>query len=125
MSRTVLVCRNKTCSQQGSARVLEALESGAPSDVEVKRSGCLGQCGSGPMVLVEPDETWYSQVQPGDVPAIVSQHLKGGRAVKKKLYRTFHPQETSAKGWFVVGGILFALVALLFGMLLIGQTAYL
>ena len=76
------------------------------------------------MVLVKPEETWYSQVQPKDVPAIVSQHLEGGRVVKRKLYKTFHPQETSIKGWLVVGGILFTLVALMFGTLLIGQTAY-
>lgn len=121
--RTVLVCRNKTCSQQGSAKVLAALESRVPANVEVKRSGCLGQCGSGPMVLVEPDEVWYSQVQPRDVPVIVSQHLKGDRPVTRKLYRTFHPEETSIKGWLIVGGILLSLVLLWFG-LLAGQTVY-
>ena len=123
MPRTVLVCRNKTCSQQGSAKVLAALESGAPENVEVKRSGCLGQCGSGPMVLVEPDETWYSQVQVRDVSAIVSQHLVGDRPLTRKLYPTFHPQQSSKKAWIIISAILMGLLLLVFGTLA-GQTVY-
>ena len=123
MSRTVLVCRNKTCSQQGSAKVLTELESGAPDTVEVKRSGCLGQCGSGPMVLVEPDEVWYSQVQPKDIPAIVSQHLVGGRPFVRKLYPAFHPPQSSIKGWLIVSAILVGFMLILFGTLA-GHTLY-
>lgn len=122
-AKTVLVCRNKTCSQQGSAKVLAAFEAGAPEDIEVKRSGCLGQCGSGPMVLVEPEETWYSQVQLGDVKEIVSRHLVGDRPVTRKLYPLFHPKETSIKGWLIVSGILLGIMLLLFGTLA-GQTFY-
>ncbi len=122
-SKIVLVCRNKTCSQQGSAKVVAAFEASAPEGVLVKRSGCLGQCGSGPMVLVEPDEIWYSQVQPGDVPEIVSRHLVGDRPVTRKLYPLFHPKETSIKGWLIVSGILLSLILLMFGMLA-GQTVH-
>lgn len=122
-AKTVLVCRNKTCAAQGSAKVLAAFEAGAPEGVAVKRSGCLGQCGSGPMVLVEPEKTWYSQVQPGDVSEIVSRHLVGDRPVTRKLYPLFHPKETSIKGWLIVSGILLGLLLLMFGMLF-GQTVY-
>lgn len=123
--KTVLVCRNKTCSSQGSAKVLAAFESDAPEDVAVKRSGCLGQCGSGPMVLVEPEETWYSQVKDKDVSEIVSRHLVGDRPVRRKLYPAFHPQIASTKGWLIVSGILLGLLLLIFSSLLLGQTAYL
>ena len=119
--KTVLVCRNKTCSSQGSAKVLAAFESDAPEDVKVKRSGCLGQCGSGPMVLVEPEETWYSQVSARDVDEIVSRHLVGDRPVKRMLYPVFHPQQSSTKGWWIVGAILLGLVLLMFGAIA-GQT---
>jgi len=122
-AKTVLVCRNKTCSAQGSAKVLAAFEADVPDGVAVKRSGCLGQCGSGPMVLVEPEKIWYSQVQPGDVKEIVSRHLVGDRPVTRKLYPLFHPKESSAKGWLIISGILLSLLLLLFGMLA-GQTVY-
>ena len=120
--KTVLVCRNKTCSSQGSAKVLSAFEANAPEDVNVKRSGCLGQCGSGPMVLVEPEEIWYSRVQERDVDEIVSRHLVGDRPVKRLLYPVFHPQQSSTKGWWIVGAVLLGLVLMMFGAIVLGQT---
>lgn len=116
-SFTVLVCKNTTCSQQGSAKVLAALQARVPDNIIVKRSGCLGECGSGPMVLVTPGEIWYAHVQPQDISAIVSQHLEGGKVVSHKLYPKFHPQTTSVKGWLVVFGILLVLLLLMVGML--------
>ena len=62
--RQVLVCQNRTCRKQGAAKVLAAFEKLSPSEVEVVASGCLGQCGSGPMVLVVPEEVWYCAVRP-------------------------------------------------------------
>jgi (2Fe-2S) ferredoxin len=43
------------------------------------------------MVLVQPEEVWYSGVRPDEVPAIVERHLQGGEPVKAMLYRKFHP----------------------------------
>lgn len=120
--KTVLVCRNKTCSAQGSAEVLAAFEERAPEGVAVRRSGCLGQCGSGPMVLVEPEETWYSQVRASDVGEIVVRHLAGDRPVVRKLYPVFHPQQSSVKGWLAVSAVLVGLLLLMLGALA-GQTA--
>ncbi|MGC1527137.1 MAG: (2Fe-2S) ferredoxin domain-containing protein [Phormidesmis sp.] len=48
----VIVCQNKTCKQQGSAQVLAAFKRSVPVDVLVEPSGCLGQCGNGPMAVV-------------------------------------------------------------------------
>lgn len=123
MTRTVLVCQNTTCSQQGSAKVLTALQSQAPASVTVKRSGCLGECGSGPMVLVMPEETWYCCVRSQDVPGIVSQHLEGGKVLRHKLYSKFHPTGSSLKGWLIVFSILLGILLSMFG-LLASQSAY-
>lgn len=89
--KQILVCQNRTCKNQGAARVLAAFQSEAIADFAVCGSGCLGQCGSGPMVLILPEEIWYSRVHPGEVSAIVEQHLLGGKPVKAMLYRKFHP----------------------------------
>ncbi|HBE30309.1 MAG TPA: 2Fe-2S ferredoxin, partial [Cyanobacteria bacterium UBA11368] len=40
---------------------------------------------SGPTVRIIPEETWYWQVKPNDVPAIIEQHLRGGKPVEAKL----------------------------------------
>ncbi len=59
MSRTILVCQHETCPRQGATAVLKAFQSQAPSDVVVQSTGCFGKCGSGPMVVVLPEEIWY------------------------------------------------------------------
>jgi (2Fe-2S) ferredoxin len=90
-SRRVLVCQNRGCRKQGSAEVLAAFERSQVTGITVKASGCLGQCGSGPMVLVMPDEIWYSAVHPTEVPSVVERHLRGGRPVVSMLYPKYHP----------------------------------
>ncbi|MEZ2240727.1 ferredoxin [Microcoleus sp.] len=89
-SRRVLVCQNRTCRKQGGAKVLAAFESLSPSEVAVVASSCLGQCGSGPMVLVMPEEVWYCAVCPEEVASVTERHLRGGEPVKAMLYRKFH-----------------------------------
>jgi NADH:ubiquinone oxidoreductase subunit E len=62
--RQVLVCLGRTCKKDGAAGVLAALKQEAIADVEILQSGCMGQCGSGPMVLVLPDLCHYWRVTP-------------------------------------------------------------
>lgn len=76
MDHKVLVCQNTTCTKQGAAKVLKAFEDNAPEDTEVEASGCLGQCGSGPTVLIVPEKKWCLHVQPYLVPSLVKQHLE-------------------------------------------------
>lgn len=58
--------------------------------VRVNHSGCLDQCGHGPMVVVYPEAVWYWRVRPDDVDEIVREHLIGGRPVERLRYRN-HP----------------------------------
>lgn len=91
-SRCVRVCQNRTCKKQGAAKVLAAFKASAVPGVTVTATGCLGQCGNGPMVLVLPDRVWYSGVRPSEVPLVVEQHLLGGQEVEKMLYSRFHSE---------------------------------
>ncbi len=95
-SRRVLVCQNRTCRKQGAAKVLAAFGKLSPSEVEVVASSCLGQCGSGPMVLVVPEEVWYCGVCEEEVAAIADRHLRGGKPVEAMLYRKFHRHSVGA-----------------------------
>lgn len=75
MSRpdAIVICQHRTCRKQGSANVLDAFAAIAlPPEVEVIASGCLGQCGNGPMVLLLPSEILYRRVSPQDVAVIVA-----------------------------------------------------
>ena len=89
-SRQVLVCQNRTCRKQGAAKVLAAFQKLSGSEVAVVASSCLGQCGSGPMVLVMPEQVWYCGICPEEVAAVTEQHLQEGKPVKAMLYRKFH-----------------------------------
>ncbi len=62
-------------------------QAGLKARVRVNHSGCLDQCGYGPMVVVYPDDVWYHDVRPEDAEEIVREHLSGGRPVERLIYR--------------------------------------
>jgi (2Fe-2S) ferredoxin len=123
MTRTILVCQHKTCPQQGATAVLKAFKAQALADVVVQSTGCLGECGNGPMVVVLPEEIWYCHVDVEDVPQIVEQHLKGGKPVREKLYRKFHPSKQAIVIWLIATGLFFGFLGLLFWFIA-SQTYY-
>lgn len=87
----VRVCQNTACTKQGALAVWQAFKDRDLAHVEVVATGCLGCCGNGPMVLVLPDETWYSHVQVQDVEAIATQHFATGQPVTRLLDRSKYP----------------------------------
>ena len=88
----VFVCTSgKTCPLDGSAAVHAILKksvaaSGAKGQIRVNHSGCMNQCGHGPMVVVYPDDIWYAGVDELGARRIVDEHLVGGRVVEDYLY---------------------------------------
>lgn len=47
--------------------------------VRANASGCLDQCELGPTVVIYPQEIWYGNVTPADVPRIIAETVVGGR----------------------------------------------
>lgn len=56
-----------------------------PGAVRVNKAGCLDRCAGGPVMVVYPEETWYTFVDKSDIDEIVEQHLKQGRVVERLL----------------------------------------
>ncbi len=88
----VLVCGGTGCTSSGSPQIMEALKheikrQGLEEEVAVVETGCHGLCALGPIMIVYPDATFYSMVQPADIPEIVSEHLLKGRVVTRLLYQ--------------------------------------
>ena len=67
--KLILVCtQGKSCPRQGGAEICSKLreqvfQAGQKNRIRVVKSGCLAQCGHGPIVAVEPEGTWFSAVQ--------------------------------------------------------------
>ncbi|MBK9135796.1 MAG: (2Fe-2S) ferredoxin domain-containing protein [Betaproteobacteria bacterium] len=56
-----------------------------PGGVRVNKAGCLDRCAGGPVVVVYPDETWYTYVDQHDLDEIVDSHLRDGQVVTRLL----------------------------------------
>lgn len=90
--RHVFVCTTgKTCAAQGSSATYHALKdaaraAGLKGRVRVNQSGCLNQCGHGPMVVVYPEDTWYAGVDADGARRIVDEHLVGNVPVASLRY---------------------------------------
>jgi len=87
----VLVCGGTGCTSSGCKKVVDALKSslkdkGIEDEVRVVTTGCFGLCALGPIMIVYPEGSFYSQVQAENVPRIVEEHLVGGNVVKELLY---------------------------------------
>lgn len=89
----VMVCQNRSCLRSGSDQVLREFQRHSCSQRLVSASGCMGQCGSGPMVRVFPEGSWYCRVRPQDVAEIVQQHLDRGQPIRRLLHPRFHPSQ--------------------------------
>ena len=120
MKRTIRVCQNTTCRKQGAAKVLAAFEKLAPNEVKVEASGCLGHCGSGPNVLILPENEWCFHVQPKDVPGIVREYCEMGLDTDEDLTRKHElPMTTQSEAnqmfrlWLIVIGGIVGMIALI------------
>ncbi len=87
----VLCCGGTGCTSSGSPKIQAAFESeieklGLSEEVKVVQTGCFGLCALGPVVIIYPDGTFYSNVTEEDVAEIVSEHLLKGRVVERLVY---------------------------------------
>ncbi|MBS0512354.1 MAG: NAD(P)H-dependent oxidoreductase subunit E [Proteobacteria bacterium] len=51
--------------------------------VRINKAGCLGRCDEGPVLVVYPDNVWYTYVDKDDVDDIIDTHLVQGRIVDR------------------------------------------
>ncbi|NTW05546.1 MAG: NADH-quinone oxidoreductase subunit NuoF [Peptococcaceae bacterium] len=90
--REILICAGTGCASSGAlgllAKISEELETRGLSDsVGVKITGCHGFCEQGPLMIIEPSKTFYTQVQEEDVAEIVEKDLLGGELAEHLLYQ--------------------------------------
>ena len=87
----VLICGGTGCTSSGSVKIMEAMNNeiaamGLAEEVKVVGTGCFGLCALGPIMIVYPEGTFYSNVKVDDVHEIVEEHLLKGRPVERLVY---------------------------------------
>lgn len=82
--KLVLVCTNKKepgvncCAIRGGEELFfeikDRVKQADPS-IRVSRTGCLGNCLSGPIVVIMPDNLWFGEVTKEDIPSLLEKIL--------------------------------------------------
>ena len=102
--RHVFFCCNQRtngkqcCADNGAVKVrdyakdrIKELKMSGPGKVRINMAGCLDRCSQGPVIVVYPEEVWYTYVDESDIDEIINEHLVNGRVVERLLL----PQEVA------------------------------
>ncbi len=89
---TILVCQGTGCISSDSPEIYEALKNaldkfGLKDSVDVKFTGCHGFCQQGPIVIIEPEGTFYAKIKVEDADEIIESHIKNGEPIKRLFYK--------------------------------------
>ena len=98
LEKHIFICTNdrkdnpskKSCSNKGieiRKRFVEELKNNN-IDIKVRanKSGCLGLCNIGPVIVIYPQAIWYKNVSVEDVPLIVNETIIKNKIIEKFLY---------------------------------------
>jgi NADP-reducing hydrogenase subunit HndC len=90
--RHVLVCAGTGCTSSGSLKIVDKLEeeiekAGLKDKVCVVKTGCHGLCALGPVMIIYPEASFYSNMELEHVEEVVAEHLVKGNVVTKYLYK--------------------------------------
>lgn len=80
----------QSCEQCGAQAIRDYLKQrtkelgiAGPGQVRINTAGCLDRCEQGPVMVVYPEEVWYTYVDREDVEEILQEHLLNGRVVER------------------------------------------
>ncbi|GAF86845.1 unnamed protein product, partial [marine sediment metagenome] len=89
----VLICEGGACISSHSLEVEHELKKqiaryNLKDKVRIVKTGCMGPCQYGPLILVYPEGILYKELTPADIKEIVEEHFLKGRIVEKFLFKS-------------------------------------
>ena len=95
----ITVCAGTGCLAYGAQDIYLAFEreiarQSLQDKVDLRRTGCHGFCGRGPVIVILPEKTCYLGATEKDVPQILSQTLIEKKFVESLLYKDFTTGQT-------------------------------
>ncbi|NTV10779.1 MAG: (2Fe-2S) ferredoxin domain-containing protein [Zoogloea sp.] len=92
----VFICCNQraegetSCNNHGASELhayakdrVAALGLNGAGKLRINKAGCLGRCDEGPVMVVYPDNVWYTFLDREDIDEIIEEHLVHGRVVER------------------------------------------
>jgi len=92
----IMICGGASCDSLGSGTFKRKIEEvlakyGLKDEVAVMQVGCMGLCGKGPLMRIEPEGIIYTYVQPEEVESIIEKHFVKGAPKEDKIITYDHP----------------------------------
>ena len=87
--RQIYICHGTGCISSGSLDIRKTIEDEIKNkglEVEIVPTGCHGFCQRGPILIVEPDGIFYSQLTVEDAKEIVDSHILNNKPVERLFY---------------------------------------
>ena len=79
IEKHILVCHGTGCTSSKSPKIIEnfrkIIDEKCIKNVRVIQTGCFGLCAKGPIVIIRPEDTFYSMVKPEDCEEIIDTHI--------------------------------------------------
>ena len=88
---TIYVCGGGGCISSKCQDTKDFIDSyikdnGLSQKVNVIFTGCMGTCAMGPVVLIEPERTYYVHVTPERAKEIIEKHVLGGEVIEEYTF---------------------------------------
>ena len=62
---------------------IKSLELAGKNKIRINNAGCFDRCNEGPVIVIYPEETWYTYIDKEDVDEIIDEHLMKGLIVER------------------------------------------
>ena len=80
----------KCCADAGAADLqsyakgrIKSLGLSGKGEIRINKAGCLDRCEEGPVLVVYPDNVWYTYIDREDIDEIIDRHLVKGEIVER------------------------------------------
>ena len=88
----ILICGGTNCGSNKGDELYrnlmsEAEKQGVKDEVQVVKTGCFGFCGTGPVIKVLPENSFYVNLKPEDAKEVIAEHIIKGKEVQRLLYK--------------------------------------
>lgn len=88
---TISLCGGTGCKVSRAQPVIDAMQRELTKHrlgkrVRLRITGCHGFCEQGPLMIIEPGNTFYCHISPDDAPDIVAKTIREGEVIQRLLY---------------------------------------